>query len=176
MYKNIATDIYSKNPWILGGTLSNVLTQENKSKVPLVIAEKFISETIWWNTHISGNPVRSAKYVERICYDSSHGWIVQFGANSFLISKAILRCGCDIYDFIEDFQINKNRDIDSLVTKLKMRIAGSVANQKGEYSGYYPLVDNQLIFGSQSIHALDGALFLIKLSGVNQFFDILSLE
>jgi hypothetical protein len=94
---------------------------------------------------------------------SQHGWAVEFGANSFLVGKAIERCRKFLDQCREEAargQIVLHSDIES---KLKKIISGCVANSSGqEYNGYYRIRDdNTLVFGAQGIGVDDGASFMI---------------
>jgi hypothetical protein len=81
------------------------------------------------------------------------------------IGKAIERCRKVLDQCREEAatgQIVLRSDIES---RLKKTISGCVANSGGqEYSGYYPIRDNTLIFGAQGIGVDDGADFMIALA------------
>jgi hypothetical protein len=53
-------------------------------------AVRFIRASAWWLTQYH-KPVRAPKHADHV-HMSVHGWAVDFGANSFLVGKAIERC------------------------------------------------------------------------------------
>lgn len=135
--------------------------------VPLDLAENFIRSAAWWHTHSSGRPVRAPKHADRI-HKSYHGWIIEFGANTFLVGKAISRCSAEINKFIEMAVSGDIPEINELKSNLKLHIRGAVANHDGnEYDGYYPVEGRDMMFGSQSIDVEDGVNFLIDKSGID---------
>jgi hypothetical protein len=124
-------------------------------------AKRFVRESAWWRTHSSGYIVRAPGHADHL-YMSHNGWAVDFGGNSFLVGKAIERCR-KILDQCRDEaaagQVVLRSHIES---KLKKAISGCVANSSGqEYSGYYPIRDDMLVFGAQGIGVDDGAKFMI---------------
>jgi hypothetical protein len=136
-------------------------------------AVRFVRASAWWLTHVH-KPVRAPKHADRL-YMSQHGWAVDFGANSFLVGKAIERC----MDFLNQCreaaatgQIVLRVEIES---KLKMTISGCVANSSGvEYGGYYPIRNETLEFGAQGIGVDDGADFMIGESNLRWDGDALA--
>jgi len=134
--------------------------------IPLELAKRFIRATAWWLTHSSSWPVRAPGHASRI-YKSNHGWAVDFGANTFLVGKAIERCR----DVINDYLNNASKGCiplkSDVVASLKKQVSGAVANVDGyEYAGYYPIDDQQLVFGAQSIDVSDAARFMLRESGI----------
>jgi hypothetical protein len=95
--------------------------------------------------------------------ESACGWAIDFGANSFLIGKAIQRCR-NVIDQCRDLAASgQTISRSDLEAKLKKAISGCVANSNGEeYSGYYPIRhDDTLVFGAQGIGVDDGAQFML---------------
>jgi len=94
------------------------------------MAERFIRASAWWLTHSSYRPVRAPRHAEHL-YMSHHGWAVDFGANTFLVGKAIERCRV-ILDRCRDEaatgQVLLRADVEA---KLKKAISGAVANSNG---------------------------------------------
>ena len=94
---------------------------------------------------------------------------MDFGANTFLIGKAIERCNNEINKYIDAAAQGDIPDLDELKSKLKMHIRGAVANNDGyEYEGYYPLEGQDMMFGAQSIDINDGVEYVLQKSGVSE--------
>jgi hypothetical protein len=156
-HKLVADRIRSDRPWLV-----------RTETVPLDYAEEFVRRSAWWHTHSSGNPVRAPKHAERI-YKSHHGWAIDFGANTFLVGKAIARCNNEINAYIDAAVRGDIPDLDELKSKLRMHICGAVANNDGyEYEGYYPLEGQDMMFGAQSIDVNDGVKYVLQKSGVSE--------
>jgi hypothetical protein len=137
--------------------------------------KRFIEKTAWWLTHSSGNPVRAPRHADRL-YMSRHGWAVDFGANTFLVGKAIERCGKVLNqcrDAAARGQTVSRADVEA---KLRKAISWSVANSSGdEYQGSYPVRDDYtLVFGAQGIGVDDGADFMIEESDLRWNGDVLA--
>lgn len=80
-------------------------------------------------------------------------WILEFGANSFLVSKAIYRCHYRISSLISNLENGNLLSLQYLINNLKYSITGSVANYKGdEYSSYSSVKGYWMIFGTQAIN------------------------
>ena len=153
----IAQRIRSVRPWLV-----------RTETVPPDYAKEFVRKSAWWHTHSSGNPVRAPNHAKRI-YESHHGWAIDFGANTFLIGKAIERCNNEINKYIDAAAQGDIPDLDELKSKLKMHIRGAVANNDGyEYEGYYPLEGQDMMFGAQSIDINDGVEYVLQKSGVSE--------
>jgi hypothetical protein len=95
-------------------------------KVPLELATFFIMRTIWWHSHSSGSPVLASGHARRIT-GSDGDWRVKFGANSFLVGRAISRCYVTIRQYIDGVEAGKKVDPAFIVGILRLRIASSVA-------------------------------------------------
>jgi hypothetical protein len=148
----------SDNPW-----LSNIML------LPEDYARGFIASSAWWYSHPSGRPVRAPKHSNNI-YLSSRGWVIDFGANTFLISIAVSRANTEIIKSIRS-AINGNVFcLNDLEEKIKNHIRGAVTNFSGdEYEGYYPVEGNDMIFGTQSIDTDDGAEYILEKFGIYEF-------
>jgi hypothetical protein len=146
---------------------------DRKETIPVEIARGFIEHSALWLTHPSGYPVRARRHASRI-YNSRHGWAVDFGANSFLVGKAIERCAKEINEFFKESESGKLLnifDLKDLKEKLHKHISGAVSNNDGyEYNGYYPIADGQLVFGAQAINVRDGANYLVNKLELNKLF------
>ena len=153
--KSAIRKIHRQKPWLRRNEI-----------IPLDIAKKFIRATAWWLTHYSGKPVRAPGHADRI-YKSHHGWAVDFGANTFLVGKAIERCRNVINDYLDEAANGRIPLKSEVIASLKRQISGAVANIDGyEYAGYYPIDDRDLVFGAQSIDVSDAAEFMLDESGI----------
>ena len=155
--KAIVRTIRRKAPWL-----------KREETIPLDVAERFIRATAWWLTHSSGSPVRAQGHADRI-YKSHHGWAVDFGANTFLLGKAIERCRNKINDYLDEALKGRIPLKSEVIASLKRQISGAVANVDGyEYAGYYPIDNQNLVFGAQSIDVSDAANFMIRETGMGE--------
>lgn len=139
------------------------------SKNPIVsisLAQEFIRATAWWHTHSSGSPVRAPGHARKI-YRSVHGWSIDFGANSFLIEKAIKRSLIEVDKFIASMEQGENPEIDDLKKRIMLHIRGAVSNyDNNEYEVYYPVDGSDMMFGAQSIDVNDGLQFMLRKTGI----------
>jgi hypothetical protein len=137
------------------------------------VAIRFVRASAWWLTH-ARKPVRAPGHADRLQM-SQHGWAVEFGANSFLVGKAIERGNEFLNRCREEAstgQIISRADVEA---KLKRIISGCVANSNGdEYGGHYPIRNETLEFGAQGIGVDDGADFLIQESNVQWDGDVIA--
>lgn len=142
-----------------------------KPVVSFEMAQNFVRATAWWHTHSSGSLVRAKGFADRVV-KSRHGWAVDFGANRFLIEKAIARSGSEISRMIQSRDKSIEIDLPTLKESLKRIISGAVANHEdNEYDCYYPLTGDDMMFGAHSIDVRMGADFLIRASGMDKFID-----
>ncbi|MDZ4858304.1 MAG: hypothetical protein SGI88_04920 [Candidatus Hydrogenedentes bacterium] len=142
---------------------------ERNETIPRELAERFIEATAWWLTHASGSAVRAPGHAKRM-YKSHHGWTVDFGANMFLVGKAIERCKVAINGALDEISEGRIPLKSDIINSLKTEVSGAVANANGhEYQGYYPIEDEDLIFGAQSIDVSDAAEFMINETCINDF-------
>lgn len=147
--------IQRKTPWL-----------KRNEKIPIEVARSFIRATAWWLTHFSGSPVRAPGHSGRI-YESHHGWAVDFGANTFLVGKAIERCREKINEYLDEATKGRIPLKSEVVASLKRQVSGAVANVDGfEYAGFYPVDNQYMVFGAQSIDVSDAANFMIRESGI----------
>lgn len=131
------------------------------------LAKEFIAATAWWHSHSSGRPVRAPKHADRI-YESSHGFTVDFGANSFLAGEALTRCSKEICNYLKLIENGQKPDTSELKTRIQKHIQGAVSNYDGiEYEVYYPVTGSDMMFGVQSIDIDDGLNFILDKSGLN---------
>lgn len=139
-----------------------------KETIPRDLAQKFVRATAWWLTHASG-PVRAPRHADRIFLSSRHGWAIEFGANSFLVGKALERSRERIhgfYDRIKAGDIPRRSEVEKAI---RAAVAGSVSNHLDEEYWQYPDHGRDLVFGAQSIDLTDAANFVIENSGISDF-------
>ncbi len=148
------------NPWI-----------ERPETIPEDIAEGFLRKSCWWLTHSSGSPVRAPGHADRLYRDDRHGWAVAFGANTFLVGKAIERSAKKLKEFLDAAATGGRPSTEELKRNLRSAIAGAVANFDGnEYAGYYPITGNELTFGAQAIDLNDAVSYLLTKVDVERLF------
>jgi RNA polymerase alpha subunit len=158
-------------PLVTAGATEAVHQEREREKE---MAKRFIRASAWWLTHPSYRRVRAPRHANRV-YMSHHGWAVDFGANAFLVGKAIELCRAILEkcrDEAAEGQILSRADVEA---RLKRAISGAVANSNGEeYRGYYPITSDDLLkFGAQGIGVDDGANFMIDESNLQWDGDVL---
>ncbi|WP_161937642.1 hypothetical protein, partial [Sulfurovum riftiae] len=157
---NLSNTIYSTHSWL-----------KREETIPLELAQGFIRNATYWDHPKAGYYV-SADHSHRIKNDYLHGWSVKFGANYFLVGKAIERCKKSINEYIEKIQNKNHAEINILRDKLKIQISGAVATSNNyEYDGYYPIENGYMKFGTQAINVVDGANFLIRELMLDEFLE-----
>ena len=130
----------------------DILKTENG--VPLRIARFFIKHSAYWD-HPTAGWVRAPKHSERI-ENGHYGYQLRFGGNYFLVELAIARCVDEVVKLLDLFENGGEYPYEELREKLFLHVRGAVANNDGyEYRGYYPITDNDMIFGTQSIDVKD---------------------
>jgi len=146
-------EIYHKHPWL-----------NKEEEIPKELARQFIKNTVYWDHPKAYRYVPAPSHSDRIENNFLHGWSIKFGANYFLVGKAIKRCRRTINNYIEN---NTTISFDKLKDDLSKNIRGAVATgNNDEYSGYYPLEDGYMKFGVQAIDVDEGIEFLIKEVGL----------
>lgn len=99
--------------------------------------------------------------------DQHHGWALEFGANTFLVGKAIERAARLIDDALGAASRSEHVSISRLEEDIRNAIAGAVARYDGnEYEGSYPITGDDLVFGAQSIDLKDAVNFLFATNGI----------
>lgn len=107
-HKFVAERIRVQRPWLA-----------HTENISLAHAQEFIKHTTWWHSHSSGHPVRAPNHSKYV-YMSGHGWTISFGANFFLVGKAIERSNNDINKYIDETAKGSIPDIEKLKQKLKL--------------------------------------------------------
>jgi hypothetical protein len=114
--------------------------------------------------HPSGKWVHAPKHADRI-EEGRLGYMVSFGANSFLIGRAISRCVSILLDYYRGNDRSFARH-ESLKRDPARQVCGSVANYRGdEYPGVYPLEDEMMVFGTQGIFATVAIETVLMMTG-----------
>jgi hypothetical protein len=122
-----------------------------EGKVPLELAKTFIRRCTWWNTHVSGFPVLARRHAERIT-GSDGDWKVKFGANSFLVGRAICRCFKTLRQYVETVESGAAVEPSFIVGFLRWDVASSVAGYDDSDLGRYPISGDDMMFGATSIN------------------------
>ena len=139
-------------------------------EVPLDVAKKFIRESAWWIDHHSG-PVSAPGHSRRI-YGSESNWKIDFGANTFMVGRAISRCRKTLSQFLEQASSGNIMPISKLKEKLTLNVRGAVTNYDGEeYPGFYPVVGADMKFGVQSIDTKDFVNLVLKIVPAEDLYD-----
>ena len=150
--------------------LSSLVT--DSGKISLTLAHEIIEGCAWWEGHPSG-PVRARGHAKNI-QGQNGSWRLDFGANSFLISTAVLR-SCNR---IRAWLSKRNGEILStdwaeLHSSIASALRCSVSNHSGDEYDYYSAgTEDKIIFGVQAISINGFVLVLgskLKLSEMYTF-------
>lgn len=139
-----------------------------RETIPKELAQNFVRATAWWLTHSSG-PVRAPRHADRIFLSNRHGWSIAFGANSFLVGKALERSRERIHGFYDRIKAGDIPRRSEVEKSIRAAVAGSVSNHLDEEYQQYPDDGRDLVFGAQSIDLTDAANFIIENSGISEF-------
>jgi hypothetical protein len=136
---------------------------ENK-KVERSMAEELLKVSVYWYHHPSGFPVHAPNHVKHIYSSSirpridakaetkSSQWSIDFGANTFGISTAILRCQSALLEFLNTSDNGYTLSIEQVKQILRLKIRQSVMNYDGYEYNLYPInYDDHMIFGASSV-------------------------
>jgi len=139
-------------------------------------ARYFIRNSAWWLKHPSG-PVRARKHEYNV-YGSNPDWKLDFGANTFLVGRAIQRCLNTVEDALERISNGEEVSFWDIRRLMFRNISGAVANYEGyEYEGYYSAIDgNDLVFGTQSIDMSDFVSCVVEITELQSVFTELESE
>lgn len=115
------------------------------------LAQSFIRRSAFWHSHSSGQIVSGGGHARRV-YGAAGDWKVDFGANSFLVGRAIHRCFRTLGEYIDSWEAGAPKDASEVVRRLRRDVNGAVAGYNGlELNGYYSLSGNDMMFGTTSI-------------------------
>jgi hypothetical protein len=130
------------------------------------LAERFVRETAWWMTHVSGHPVRAPRHAKRL-RESERGWGVGFGANTFEVTVAIERCWVILDRVSAELDAGEAVSRAAVEAELKKAVSNAVSNYRGDLYEHYPVHHDTLQFGAQGIGVDDAAKFMIKEYGLD---------
>jgi hypothetical protein len=137
--------------------------------VPKPIAQQFVRRSAWWLTHSSGKAVRAPGHAANMYLSDRHGWAINFGANTFLVGKAVERCVDAIREDMDRAGGGRLLSWAQLRERLYLAISGAVANYGNyEYGGFYPISGDELVFGAQAINVSDAADYILALTIRNE--------
>jgi hypothetical protein len=138
-----------------------------QGEVELELAKEFIRESAYWD-HPSGSLVRAPKHAERI-YSHRNNWVLDFGANLFLVGTALYRCQQALLEFLEKAESGDVMPKSQLRENLELIVRGAVANHEGdEYDGCaFPMHNNFMIFGNQAINIYDFVNLIFSKGGID---------
>lgn len=155
---SVVSSVRNTNQWI-----------EYPEKVSKEFVQNFLRNICWWLTHSSGCPVRAPRHADRVYFDNYHGWVIDFGANTFLVGKAIARCAKRIKDFLDSVSLGDIPSVEELKFGLQYAISGAVSNYNGdEYDSFYPINNGEMVFGAQAIDVNDAISFFLDKIGVEK--------
>jgi hypothetical protein len=130
------------------------------------VAVGVVKASAWWLTHSSGKPVRAPGHAYRLD-QHQWGWSVEFGANHFLVGRAVQRSALIIRDVVAlslEGKTNLSQELDKITSVLPTCVANF---QMVEYD-YYPSERGRLVFGAQAIDIKDFGRFLLQTAGINR--------
>ncbi len=143
------------------------------TNVPRELAIRFIEESAWW--HHPYGLRRAPGHSDRM--DGIHGdWKVKFGANTFLVGRAISRCASTIDRYLAAIKQGHDQNRDELVEKLKFNVRGAVANWNGYEYRYYDVQGNDMMFGTQSIDVNDFVNLALRIWNIDELITELDGE
>ena len=139
--------------------------------VPLGLAQRLIKDSAYWYGHSNG-PIKAPKHFERIV-SGPYGWEVPFGANSFLVEKAIRRSNKKARTVLDSVSLTNQKWPSSILREeLVNSVRGAVSNHCGEeYPTLWPITKGHMRFGTQSIHVDDFIFNYWQLAHLNLVTD-----
>lgn len=130
----------------------------------------FIEKSAWWITHPSG-PIRvdgDARNLE----GPENMPILKYGANTFKVGEAILKCRQVIQVFLKGIRSYPNfpeEVLPNLRKQLVAAICGSVSAFDGRAYKQYPMKGDEMIFGSHAINVKNFIDCLFEIVPVDRF-------
>ncbi len=166
----LRTRVASKNKESVSKALHNSPWLKGTDEIPRSLAAGLIQNSAWWLTHSSGTPVRAPGHASNL-KEGQRGWVIEFGANSFLVGLALKRCREEIIRNLELAENGKLPLLSDLKLAIRRHLRSSVANFEGyEYDSYYPETNGQLVFGAQAINLNDAVNFILNKASVGDLF------
>lgn len=129
------------------------------------ISKVAIRGSAWWDTHVSGKPVRARGDARRVIWsDSFKEYILPFGktGNKLVVSRAVK-------GVMASAEKSEEKDLDKLVESLRVWLTSSVANHRNDYYSDYPTSaysGNYIQFGSHSISISDFIYTVLECSKI----------
>lgn len=142
-----------------------LLKEWSLGDIPVTTARGLVRASAWWLSHPSGNPVRAPRHASRL-EKQEWGWSLEFGANHFLVGRAIQRASPILCEGLNVLRHGKFLNEKHLVLEIKNALPSCVANYKGDEYESYASRRGRLIFGTQAVDTTDAARFLIQASGL----------
>lgn len=137
--------------------------------IPFQFANRLVAGSAYWLTHPSGSPVRAPKHAERVDEDMD-GWLIEFGANKFMISKFVEASSERMLECLVGFEGMRSRiSKANLRDEIKEIASESVYNYRYERYEYYAPKGDFLPFGTQGIGLNPLAEVMIEGSGIEDF-------
>ena len=134
--------------------------------VPSSVAKDLVRASAWWLTHSSGRPVRAPRHASRV-EKYSLGWGIEFGANHFLITRAVQRSATKLLEYVPGIEERHEMfRMAGVLNILRPAFPASVANYKLDEYGHYAPTKGHLVFGAQSICVDDAARYVLGASGL----------
>lgn len=149
-----------------------LLNQWSLGSIPLSTARGLIRAATWWLTHSSGHPVRAPGHDYRL-QRLDWGWSIEFGANHFLVGRALQRSAPILMEGFNLLRDNKFPNEKYFVQHVKAVIPTCVANYNADLYEKYATTRGRLIFGAQAVDVSEAANYIIRASGLgNHFFNL----
>jgi hypothetical protein len=158
----IRTFLIGRNQLIVKKIRRSTSWLKYNEDISLEFVQQFIRACAWWDKHPCGFPCRAPRHADNIYLSQYNGWSLDYGANTFLVGKAVKRCAKNVNSFLDEAAKGKLLNKEKIKETLGKAIAGSVANIYGDEYDSYPINDGQLEFGTHAIRLEDAADFLIK--------------
>lgn len=153
------------------GKLRPFRTKNADVSITEEVAKLFIKKSAWWLKHPSGSAVRAPRHQHNV-YGSNPDWKIDFGANTFLVGRAIQRCLNTIESALEKISKGELVSYQDIRDRMSLNVRGAIANYDGyEYEGYYSAIEgNDMVFGTQSIDISDFINCAIELTRFDSVF------
>jgi len=130
----------------------------------------FIEKSAWWLTHSAG-PVRAPGDANNL-EGPENMPILKFGANTFHVGEALLKCRQVLQDFLTSAQSNPNfgkKALSELMKRLVAAICGSVSAFDGRAYNQYSMKGDEMIFGAHAINVKEFIDCLFEMVPVDRF-------
>lgn len=159
----------AKNKRMVNKLKRELEVYDPKYKFSKEFAQGFITRTAHWD-HPSGQLVSAPNHSENVYGSIESGWKIDFGANTFLISKAALKCKEEALRILEDIMEGGLVHKELLMSSFIKNIRASVVNTNGGAFKHYPITRDYMMFGTQLIDVKYGAEYLIERFMLANFF------